>query len=215
LEAAATEEAWQQFERQAILLASKKGRLEAIQGRLKALRNIDAERLDINQRKTELKADLESELERSRDILDYLDREYRSIVHAAYGKPTLRAGLKFEATREKLAVKPDIESDAGEGVGAATIWAFDLLIKHMEGRLGYQCKTLVHDSALFQQMDPEQIPNFLRVASERSVKEGWQYIVTMHRSSLDLDGRDKWLMPHINPVRLTDAPDGGLFGIRF
>jgi uncharacterized protein YydD (DUF2326 family) len=77
---------------------------------------------------------------------------------------------------------------------------------------------LIHDSHLFDGMDPRQRGKALKLGAELAQKHGFQYIVTINSDALDDPDVRSQFDPtaYILPTRLTDATDdGGLFGFRF
>jgi uncharacterized protein YydD (DUF2326 family) len=77
---------------------------------------------------------------------------------------------------------------------------------------------LIHDSHLFDGVDPRQVLTALQVGDEMSSEYHFQYIVALNSDTLlsEQPGADFNPMDFVNPVRLTDATEnGGLFGIRF
>jgi len=76
---------------------------------------------------------------------------------------------------------------------------------------------LIHDSHLFDGVDPRQTARALAVGARLAEEIGFQYIVTLNSDALaELSSTDFNIERHLVSQRLTDATeDGGLFGIRF
>jgi uncharacterized protein YydD (DUF2326 family) len=76
---------------------------------------------------------------------------------------------------------------------------------------------LIHDSHLFDGVDPRQTARALTVGARLAEEIGFQYIVTLNSDVLaELSSADFNIEKYFVSQRLTDATeDGGLFGIRF
>lgn len=110
-----------------------------------------------------------------------------------------------------------IEGDRGGGIRRMDIFCIDLVlfeaVRHQFGGPGL----LIHDSHLFDGVDPRQIATAMLLAQE-SVGDKDQYIVT-----LNSDIYDTLPLPAdfpadqmVLPIRLSDESEtGGLFGFRF
>lgn len=213
--AASTGGIWAEYEAHVKTLAERRGRREALANRIAAVKALEDEKSALAALKKDRETTMNEALTKAQGHAQKLNAEFKDIVKSAIGSDALKAELKLEATSERLVIEPEIESDSGKGVNNIRIWAFDLLMKHMEGPLGYKAGILVHDSHLFEPIDPAKVPDLLRVAKRRAEQEGWQYIVTLNAGALATAASDAELRDCINPQRLTDAPDGGLFGFRF
>jgi uncharacterized protein YydD (DUF2326 family) len=112
----------------------------------------------------------------------------------------------------------DVPSHRSGAVKSMQIFCFDVMLQLIAQRRGVSPGFLVHDSHLFDGMDPRQRGKALRLGAELSVKHGFQYIVTLNSDQLeDADVREHFdPKPYLVEPQLTDATDeGGLFGFRF
>lgn len=142
-----------------------------------------------------------------------------------------RAVLTFNAYSRHLYQKPgDLTVDVGaggyefdikierlpsRGFENMKVFCYDLMLAALWSKKTKSPPFLVHDSAIFADVDSRQIASALTLAERESKRHGFQYICTMNHDSVprdDLGGLD--FDGHVR-LRLTDATDdGGLFGFR-
>ena len=142
------------------------------------------------------------------------------------------AVLAFNAYSRRLYKKPgDLTVDVGaggykfdikierppsRGFESMKVFCYDLMLATLWSQKGGPPPFLVHDSAIFADVDSRQAAAALTLAKRESERHGFQYICTINHDSVprgDLDdGFD--FDGHVR-LRLTDATDdGGLFGFR-
>lgn len=118
-------------------------------------------------------------------------------------------GPKFEAK---------IDASRSKGITNMQIFCFDMMLAIIAARRNIHPGFLIHDSHLFDGVDERQIAKALELGAIKSEEYGFQYIVSMN--SDDMPQKSYYsetfnIDHHILNRRLTDAPTGGLFGIRF
>ena len=142
-----------------------------------------------------------------------------------------RAVLAFNAYSRHLYQKPGdltvdvgpggykfdikIERSSSQGFENMKIFCYDLMLAALWSKKAASPPFLVHDSAMFADVDSRQVASALTLAERESRRHGFQYICTINHDSVprgDLGGLD--FDGHVR-LRLTDATDdGGLFGFR-
>jgi uncharacterized protein YydD (DUF2326 family) len=97
------------------------------------------------------------------------------------------------------------------------IFCFDMMLQRMCARQKIGPGFLIHDSHLFDGVDPRQTARALAVGARLAEEIGFQYIVTLNSDVLaEVSSADFNVDSYLVPQRLTDATaDGGLLGIRF
>ena len=98
------------------------------------------------------------------------------------------------------------------------VFCFDIALMRITVESGINTGYIVHDSHLFDGVDPRQVLTALQVGDEMSREYGFQHIVALNSDTLLSEETNAEFDPmkFVNVVRLTDATeDGGLFGIRF
>jgi uncharacterized protein YydD (DUF2326 family) len=94
---------------------------------------------------------------------------------------------------------------------------FDLTIASLCKSRGLGPGFLMHDSHLFEPVDGRQFARALRIGAAFAEETSIQYIVTLNSDELaraQVEG-DEDFSEFVLDTKLSDTPDGGLFGIRF
>lgn len=109
-----------------------------------------------------------------------------------------------------------IPKGESEGVLTMQIFCFDLTIATLTQERGIGPAFTMHDSHMFDGVDVRQIRQGLEVARDHATRLGRQYI-TMVNSDIAADVEEEGLSLNefVIPPRLSDQPDGGLFGRPF
>jgi uncharacterized protein YydD (DUF2326 family) len=95
------------------------------------------------------------------------------------------------------------------------VFCFDMmLLERVTERLGGP-RFVIHDSHLFDGVDPRQARSALLLGREVALRIGGQYVVSMNSDKFEKIGGDDGLREAVLPTRLTDDEGGGLFGFRF
>jgi uncharacterized protein YydD (DUF2326 family) len=97
------------------------------------------------------------------------------------------------------------------------IFCFDFTMASLCRSRGMGPGFLIHDSHLYEPVDGRQFARALRIGAEYAEEIGIQYIVTLNSDELaraETEGGEDFSSFVLTPV-LSDAPEGGLFGIRF
>ena len=97
------------------------------------------------------------------------------------------------------------------------IFCFDFTMASLCQNRGMGPGFLVHDSHLYEPVDGRQFARALRIGADDANEIGIQYIVTLNSDELvraETKGNEDFRNFVLEPV-LSDAPEGGLFGIRF
>ena len=126
--------------------------------------------------------------------------------------------LTIIPTEDGLDVAVQVPGYRGKALTQMQVFCFDLMLCVLTRRRGLGPGFLVHDSHLFDGMDPRQIGTALTLSAGVSASENFQYIATLNSDTLEnTDLSDLFdPNPHLVESGLTDATEvGGLFGFRF
>lgn len=147
-------------------------------------------------------------------VVDEASRAFSEISERLYARP---GQLAISASDSGLRFIPTTPSDESAGVMSMEIFCFDLTLATLCMRRGLGPGFLMHDSHLFEPVDGRQFARALRIAAEFSEETGVQYIATLNSDELsraEKEGNEDFSSYVLEP-KLSDTPDGGLFGIRF
>ncbi|GLZ09646.1 hypothetical protein Acsp03_71120 [Actinomadura sp. NBRC 104412] len=197
------------------VLAREQATLEALRNRFQAAQTLEASRREIEARRLELESALADDLNDRAEITSEVSRLFNVFARRLYGQ-THNPYLAFEARKQRLDIETRIDADGSRGIHNMVIFCFDLTAAVIAHRHGRGPDFLVHDSHLYDGVDERQVSAALQLAADVMADENMQYIVTMNTDDLrkaEAKGFDPG--PHVIEPRLTDQPDGGLFGFRF
>ncbi len=203
---------------QFVALQSEQGRLhgdvEALRRRFEAATQLEATSSSLESERVHLQERLRQDFAERSGVLDDAIRGFNAIVEELYGES---GRIEFHATHNGPEIRIAIPGDRSRGIGNMEIFCFDMMLQGMCARQKIGPRFLIHDSHLFDGVDPRQTARALAVGARLAEKIGFQYIVTLNSDALaELPQTELRLDRFIVQQRLTDATeDGGLFGIRF
>jgi uncharacterized protein YydD (DUF2326 family) len=203
---------------QFVALQAEQGRLqgdvEALRRRFEAATQLESTSSSLESERAHLLERLRQEFAERSGVLDDAIRAFSAIVEELYGEP---GRIEFHATHNGPEIRIAIPGDRSRGIGNMEIFCFDMMLQRMCARQKIGPGFLIHDSHLFDGVDPRQTARALAVGARLSKEIGFQYIVTLNSDALaELPPSEFKLYEYVIPQRLTDATeDGGLFGIRF
>lgn len=195
-------------------LSAREAEVRTLEGRLVEARSLD-------QRADELHRDLEEAARALRAdrreralVVDAASRTFSDISGRLYEEP---GELAISATDTGLKFLPSTPSDHSAGVMSMEIFCFDWTLAVLCSRRGMGPGFLIHDSHLFEPVDGRQFGRALAVGADLATEHGVQYIVTLNSDELARAETESELelQSYVVEPRLSDEPDGGLFGFRF
>ncbi|WP_075207632.1 ABC-three component system protein [Archangium violaceum] len=197
-------------------LATLEASAAALRERFKAAEMLEGEATKLDIDRINLKRRLQEDHQQRYALIDEAIIIIADAIAALYDD---RAGrFIIDATDNGPEFRISIEGDRGGGISNMEIFCLDLALMRLVGdRLGGP-GFLIHDSHLFDGVDPRQVARALVLGAQVAESRQQQYIVTMNSdifgnlplpSELDLQRA-------VLPTRLSDETDtGGLFGFRF
>jgi uncharacterized protein YydD (DUF2326 family) len=202
---------------QFVALQAEQGRLQAdvdtLRHRFEAATQLESTSSSLESDRVHLLERLRQEFSERSNVLDEAIRTFSRISDELYGEP---GRIEFHPTHNGPEIRIDIPGDRSRGIGNMEIFCFDMMLQQMCARQGFGPGFLIHDSHLFDGVDPRQTGKALAVGATLAERNGFQYIVTLNSDVLSELPLDFEVRQYIIPQRLTDATDdGGLFGIRF
>jgi uncharacterized protein YydD (DUF2326 family) len=111
----------------------------------------------------------------------------------------------------------DIAGSPSEGISKMKIFCYDLMLISFARQRGLGIDFLIHDSTIFDGVDPRQRAHALELAAEMSTKYGFQYICTLNTDMVpNNDFSVGFDVEALVRMRLTDTdPSGSLLGFRY
>jgi uncharacterized protein YydD (DUF2326 family) len=189
------------------------GDVEALRRRYDAASQLEATSSSLETDRVRLVERLRQEFDERSSVLNAAITAFNGIVEELYGES---GRLEFHPTLNGPELRIAIRGDRSRGIGNMEVFCFDMMLQQMCVRQGIGPGFLVHDSHLFDGVDPRQTWRALAVGARLSEEVGFQYLVTLNSDVLSELPASMAIDDYVIPERLTDATEsGGLFGIRF
>lgn len=111
----------------------------------------------------------------------------------------------------------EIAGSPSEGISKMKIFCYDLMLICFARQRGLAIDFLVHDSTIFDGVDPRQRAHALELAAKMCSKYGFQYICTLNTDMVPKDDfSPSFDVEQLVRLRLTDTDaSGSLLGFRF
>ncbi|MBU2533463.1 MAG: DUF2326 domain-containing protein, partial [Alphaproteobacteria bacterium] len=191
-----------------------KEELEAIKTRIQQLRQMSAKRDEIKVATVELRKSTEVDYEERRAIWSNALRLFSENSEALYKVPG-RLMIDIADTGYQFGV--EIPGSPSEGIGKMKIFCYDLILITLLRQRGLGLDFLIHDSTIFDGVDPRQRAHALERAADLSERYGFQYICALNSDMVPTSDFSSGFDygKHVR-LRLTDTDaSGSLLGMRF
>lgn len=188
-----------------------KARLSSIDESIRAVRSIQASRDALSVRQATTRLDARSDLDEARAYLDSINVRFDSMIRRLYDRSG-SINVEIDDLGYKFSVQ--VSGSSSSGITRMQLLCFDLALMAQSPR-NHHPHFLVHDSVVFDGVDPRQIAAGLTLAREIAAEAGGQYIATMN--SNDVPQQIKTASWYGESVRRTilDTESGGAFGRAF
>jgi uncharacterized protein YydD (DUF2326 family) len=133
------------------------------------------------------------------------------MIRTLYGRSaSLTVGI--DEAGYKFSIK--VSGSSSSGITKMQLFAFDQTLMELS-RHGRHPHFLVHDSAVFDGVDPRQVAGALNLARDIVSASGSQYIVTLNTNDIpDAISSADWYTAAVKRT-ILDTEKGGAFGIVF
>lgn len=193
-------------------LTDMKGDLEALKSRIDERKKFDRQKDSLGVEITATRTVLKNDLEDRRDGVDEAVALFARYTTHLYGKP---AKLGVDVKTAGYSFHITIDRHGSDGVEQMVVFCFDLMIATLRARRSSTFDTLIHDSALFADVDPRQYGLALQLAYQEAKAEGFQYICCLNAGALPTEQLGDLPLDTLIRQRLTDDNDRSrLLGIR-
>lgn len=160
----------------------------------------------------------ESRLDEARELFSSLTAEIYG--HGTGRQRDASLDLGVSPIAGGFLVKPKIAADGSAGIASVETFVMDMVTMCMSIRSGHSPGFLLHDSALFDAVDSEQVASCLNIGARLAEAHGFQYIVSLNSDTLaaaiEESGNAFDEGPYVLDTRLSDARDDlRLFGFQY
>jgi uncharacterized protein YydD (DUF2326 family) len=162
--------------------------------------------------KASLRKDASTKLAEDRGKVDEISDRFRAKMKRLYD---VDAAISIGVDDDGYQFAVKVPSGASSAVSRMKLFCFDLTLLEEGVATGHHPDFLVHDSSVFDGVDPRQRASALKYANSIATTLGGQYICTLNSNDVPDDvAGEAWYTEGI--VRtVLDTDDGGLFGVRF
>jgi uncharacterized protein YydD (DUF2326 family) len=197
------------------LKSEAESKVVLLRSQLAAAERIESEGTQIDIDTYQLQQRIQNDLRERHQHIDQAQRLLLEFSNRVYADRD--ATLQIDASKFGPNVKIQIPGDRGGGVHNVEIFLLDLVLFELASSALGGGRFLIHDSHLFDGVDERQIALCLQLARDAAWQFQGQYIVTMNSDVFSKLPATIWQEGdrYVIPVRITDEPTGGLFGIQF
>jgi uncharacterized protein YydD (DUF2326 family) len=184
-----------------------KARLGAIDESIRAVRSIQASRDALSVRQATTRLEARSDLDKARGYLDSFNIQFDSMIRRLYDRSG-SVNVEIDDLGYKFTVR--VSGSSSSGVTRMQLLCFDLTLM-TQSRPNHHPLFLIHDSVVFDGVDPRQISAGLMLAREVATESNAQYIATMNSNDVPEQIKTaSWYDESIRRV-ILDTETGGAF----
>ncbi|ATI35603.1 hypothetical protein CPI83_28675 [Rhodococcus sp. H-CA8f] len=185
--------------------------LQNLDGALKLIRRVFAAEDALKVSQATCRRDAREDLNRDRDFLDMVNTRFSEMISYLYGKSG-SITVEVDKLGYKFTIK--VASSSSTGITKMKLFVFDLTLME-QSRKNRHPHFLIHDSVVFDGVDPRQIAGAINLARTSSEAAGTQYIATLNSNDVpDSISNAEWYHDCVRRV-ILDTEVGGAFGIEF
>ncbi|MBB4005522.1 DUF2326 domain-containing protein [Aurantimonas endophytica] len=196
------------------LHAATRLKVDGLTNRITQLRQMTTKADTIKVETVELKRATTLDYEERRALWSQalnLFSEFSENLYKAAGRLVIDiddTGYKFDV---------EIAGSPSEGISKMKIFCYDLMLVSFARQRGLGIDFLIHDSTVFDGVDPRQRAHALELAAAMAAKYGFQYICTLNTDMVPVnDFSQGFDFDSLVRLRLTDTdPSGSLLGFRY
>jgi len=193
-------------------LNDAKVRFTEIETALGRVREIESAKEGVKFRRAQQRREASQELDRDRERLDSVASRFDSMMQRLYG----RSGVLTAAVDDmgyKFSLK--VAGIASGGVTRMQLLCFDLTLLAESADWTHHPDFLIHDSVVFDGVDPRQVDAALNLAHETAGEVEAQYICTMNSNDVPEEvWKSDWFERGIRRT-VYDTDEGGILGVFF
>jgi uncharacterized protein YydD (DUF2326 family) len=192
-------------------VADATARLEALDEAIHKVRNVSSAQDALLVRRATCRRDAREDLEHDRQFLDAVNSRFSGMIRTLYGR-SASITVDIDDLGYKFSIK--VSGSSSSGITKMQLFAFDLTLLELS-RQDRHPRFLIHDSTVFDGVDPRQIAGALGLAREVVGSTNAQYIVTMNTNDVPESIASANWYPEAVRRTILDTEEGGAFGVVF
>jgi uncharacterized protein YydD (DUF2326 family) len=189
-----------------------KSRLAAIEAALQNVRELAEAEEGVRLRKAQKRQESVHELASNRDRLDEFSGRVDAMMRRLYNRS---AALTVDVDDSGFRYSIKVSGVSSSGITRMQMLCFDLALMSYNSTWTRHPDFLVHDSVIFDGVDPRQVSAALELVHETVESINGQYLCTMNSSDIPDEIADQaWFKEGIRRV-VYDTDEGGILGVSF
>ncbi|MGY1991926.1 DUF2326 domain-containing protein [Mycolicibacterium fortuitum] len=193
-------------------LSESEARIAAVDVQIEQARELVSRRDELKLEQSARRIEASRELAGSREKLDKISDRFSQKMNRLYGKD---AALTVSVDNDGFKFVINAAGSGSTGVNRMTLFCFDLTMLEEGIETAHHPDFLVHDSSVFDGVDPRQRAGALQFAQEMVATTGGQYVCTINSNDVPDEVLDEdWFKAGIIRTVL-DTETGGLVGREF
>ncbi|MBB4052245.1 uncharacterized protein YydD (DUF2326 family) [Devosia subaequoris] len=194
--------------------AATRAKVDELTNRITQLRQMTSRADSIKVETVELKRSTTLDYEERREVWSKALSLFSEFSENLYKSPG-RLVIDIGDTGYKFDV--EIAGSPSEGISKMKIFCYDLTLISFARERGLGIDFLIHDSSIFDGVDPRQRAHAIELATTMATKYGFQYICTLNTDMVPTkDFSADFDFESLVRLRLTDTdPSGSLLGFRY
>ncbi|ONK11203.1 DUF2326 domain-containing protein [Streptomyces sp. MP131-18] len=187
-------------------------RVAEIEAALRNVREVAQALEDVRLEKAQLRQETARDLNSNRRKLDDVATQFDRMMQELYGVGGVLTA-EVDDLGHKFSIR--VSTSASGGVTRMQLLCFDLTLMSEGVGEGHHPGFVVHDSVVFDGVDPRQIAAALTLVKETVTDNTCQYICTMNSNDVPESVREEnWFRDGTRRIVL-DTEEGGILGIQF
>ncbi|MCZ4279001.1 DUF2326 domain-containing protein [Rhodococcoides yunnanense] len=192
-------------------VSESESRLTAVDEAIALVRSVNAAKDALGVRQATCRRDAREGLNTDRTFLDKVNARFSEMIGDLYGRS---ASITADVDSLGYKFSTKVSGSSSSGVTKIQLFAFDLTLMG-ESRQNHHPRFLIHDSVVFDGVDPRQIAGALNLAHQSAETSGNQYIATMNTNDIPEEIlTSHWYESAVRRV-ILDTELGGAFGLEF
>ena len=193
-------------------LSGLEANLTTAEFRLQQSREVTQNREQLRAQRASERQAAQEQLTANREKLDRIAERFDARMQSLYGESGV---LTAEVDDDGYKFAISVAGQSSTGVNKMKLFCLDLSLLEEGVQTGHHPDFLIHDSSVFDGVDPRQIAAALLLAQSAVSSVGGQYICTLNSNDLRPDILETEWFPQAVVRTILDTEDGGILGVRF
>ncbi|MEJ3406105.1 DUF2326 domain-containing protein [Rathayibacter sp. YIM 133350] len=194
-------------------LAESQVEVAQVEEQIQTLRELSDRKTQLKSQEIDLVSRTKLDLQERFDLRAAVIARFGEIMEALYGEP---ADLRVLPGKSGVQFKVVLPRTGSGGVHLMAIFAYDIALSEDLARDDRGPGILIHDSAIFADVDERQTARAIEIAAESAAAHGYQHLITINSDHVPWgEFNDRSVFDDAVILRLHDGdPSGSILGQR-